>query len=444
MKSNVLLLIALLIFIRVSAQLPSYVPTLGLRAYYPFNGNANDASGLNNHGTVSGANITQDRFGNPASAYNFNGTSAYITSSFSPLTTAPFSIAAWVYCSQISFLNPIISLGDAGVNQLKRLYFCASYQGTGAPGIGTAGANGITSNQSSVTSGSWIHLAVTCNSYDPNDVIFYINGVAYNQNSIGGLNVPLPTNASSFTIGKQTVNAGTDFFHGKLDDLGIWNRVLTPQEIADLHQSCFFGLSVTPINAIVTTSSNVQFSLSSNAPVSIQWQTNVANMGWQNVIDNAFYSGANNDTLNINNVLLSNHAQEFRVIATSGICSDTSNTGNIIILDTCTVQNFISVTDTLIINAVLTGILPPNNTNTIKVYPNPAKTHVLINCGNYSSMLGYSLRIENSLAQTVYNTAINQQQFFVDLSSWSGNGTYFLNIIDNLGNTIEVKKIILQ
>jgi hypothetical protein len=51
--------------------------TNGLVAYYPFNGNADDAVGTNN-GTVYGATLTTDRFGIPNSAYSFNGTSAYI------------------------------------------------------------------------------------------------------------------------------------------------------------------------------------------------------------------------------------------------------------------------------------------------------------------------------------------------------------------------------
>lgn len=427
------------------AQLPSYVPTLGLRAYYSFNGNANDLSGLNNHGTVSGANLTLDRFGNAANAYNFNGSSDYITSSFAPLTNAPFTISVWVKCSQISSLNPIISLGDGGGVQLQRLYFAASYLGTGSPAIGTAGANAISSNQIGVTAGAWIHLAVTCNSYAANDVIYYINGVAYTQNTQGGTNVPLPTNTAPFAIGKHTVNAGTDYFQGKIDDLGIWNRVLTQQEILDLHQSCILGLSISPTNANVATSSNVQFKVSSIISTSgLQWQTNVANLGWQNVIDNSYYSGSTSDSLNVNNVILSNHAQEFRVIATSGVCVDTSNIVNIAILDTCTIQNYVSVTDTLIINAVLTGISPPNNTNTIKVFPNPAKTHILVNCGNFSSMNGYSIRIDNSLSQTVYTNPISQQQYSINLSNWSGNGIYFMHIIDAGGNTIEVKKIVLQ
>src|SRR4051794_3817806 len=62
--------------------------TNGLVAYYPFNGNANDASGNGRNGTVHGATLAADRFGNTNAAYSFNGTSAYITT---PLTNAMFS-----------------------------------------------------------------------------------------------------------------------------------------------------------------------------------------------------------------------------------------------------------------------------------------------------------------------------------------------------------------
>ena len=44
-----------------------------LLAYYPFNGNANDAAGTLN-GTVAGATLTTDRFQSANSAYSFNGT----------------------------------------------------------------------------------------------------------------------------------------------------------------------------------------------------------------------------------------------------------------------------------------------------------------------------------------------------------------------------------
>lgn len=71
---------ALAIGMRAFAQtVPNYVPTNGLVSYYGFNGNANDCSGNSNNGTVNGATLTTDRFGNTNSAYSFNGTSDYIS-----------------------------------------------------------------------------------------------------------------------------------------------------------------------------------------------------------------------------------------------------------------------------------------------------------------------------------------------------------------------------
>jgi hypothetical protein len=53
-------------------------PEQGLKAYYPFNGNANDASGNNNNPSFNNAILTTDRFGTPNSAYHFNGVDTYI------------------------------------------------------------------------------------------------------------------------------------------------------------------------------------------------------------------------------------------------------------------------------------------------------------------------------------------------------------------------------
>jgi hypothetical protein len=77
---------------------------------------------------------------------------------------------------------------------------------------------------------------------------------------------------------------------------------------------------------------------------------------------------------------------------------------------TITDTNYISVTDTLIINALLTGLNPPNNTNTLMVYPNPSSDHITINYGNFNLMSGYTLKIENAIGQTVFTTPITQQQ----------------------------------
>ena len=47
-------------------------------AHYPFDGNADDASGNGNHGEVHGATLTKDKFGNADSAYSFDGVDDYI------------------------------------------------------------------------------------------------------------------------------------------------------------------------------------------------------------------------------------------------------------------------------------------------------------------------------------------------------------------------------
>ena len=70
----------------------------GLVAHYPFCGNANDASGNGNNGTVHGAILTEDRFGNPKSSYSFNGVDNFIdvipSTSLSPSNEVTFT--AWV------------------------------------------------------------------------------------------------------------------------------------------------------------------------------------------------------------------------------------------------------------------------------------------------------------------------------------------------------------
>lgn len=90
--------------------------------------------------------------------------------------------------------------------------------------------------------------------------------------------------------------------------------------------------------------------------------------------------------------------------------------------------------------------LPPSSAqNSIMVYPNPANDQISIDFGsNYSTMTGYTLKITNSLSQVMYTTPIDQQLTSVDLSTWTGNGIYFVHLIDGQGNTIDIRKIVLQ
>ena len=74
------------------------IPTEGLVAYYPFNGNANDESGNRNNGIVYGATMAIDRFGNSNSVFSFDGIDDYIDFNMAllPVNGSDFSISLWV------------------------------------------------------------------------------------------------------------------------------------------------------------------------------------------------------------------------------------------------------------------------------------------------------------------------------------------------------------
>ena len=88
------------------------IPTNGLVAYYPFNGNAKDSSGNGNNGSVNGATLTTDRFGNCNSAYLFDGVSNYISLPTSKLINLnTYSYSLWVMPTAIPTNNGGILYG---------------------------------------------------------------------------------------------------------------------------------------------------------------------------------------------------------------------------------------------------------------------------------------------------------------------------------------------
>ena len=104
----------LLMFI-LGCIIPGATSAQGLVGYWPFTGNANDASGNGNNGTVYAATLTYDRFGVANRAYNFNGINAYIQAAHSTLydfdSTTEFTLSAWVkFCAK----QPIVGTDGNG------------------------------------------------------------------------------------------------------------------------------------------------------------------------------------------------------------------------------------------------------------------------------------------------------------------------------------------
>ena len=120
--------------------------------------------------------------------------------------------------------------------------------------------------------------------------------------------------------------------------------------------------------------------------------------------------------------------------------------GSCQVYDTITILDTIrySVTDTLYIDVNLTSTIPLVFENTIKVYPNPTKDFLQIDCGDISTMNGYSIKIINSLSQSLFDEPVTQSPFSIDMNGWNGNGLYFLHLIDGSGNITDIRKIVLQ
>jgi hypothetical protein len=447
LMKNLTLISALFIAAFGFSQAPNYVPTNGLVGFWPFNGNANDESGNGNNGTVNGATLTTDRFGVANKAYNFDGVDDYVrvTNNTSFTNSSEISFSFWISVPDYTLnssgnpeRNPIgmqKTLNSSGLQfeTVDNFGSCCGAQFALAP-VQFESSNPIPLNSS-------VHLVGL---YFGSTLNLYQNGVLFGS-STGLFN--LNTLTQDLYFGKEG-SLGRNF-KGIIDDIGIWNRPLTQCEIQDLYNSQLAtvsgtGISVSPqpasIGSVVVLTTP---SLSQN----LQWQTNPTSLGWQNIPNNSNYSGASTNSLLVTNVQLANHNQPFRVILTSANCIDTSNSATIQIADTCmtTVYDTVltTVTDTLIINTTL-SLPAPNNENTILIYPNPASDHITIDNGNFSAMAGYSIKIENNAGQQVFQSAINQQQFYVDLSTWSGNGLYFVQLIDPQNNTVTVRKIVLQ
>jgi len=445
---------------KVMAQVPSYVPTNGLVGWWPFSGNANDASGNGNNGTESGTTLAQDRYSNNNSAYSFDGINDLITiphSSSLSFTGSEITISYWVklnsYQTNGKWNNCIYKASYPGLNPFGfRIGFNNQNSGSNmnfyiANGSYTTARTVGANYQTNIGLNNWRHVVFT---NDNNILKLYIDGMLISQNTNNGTTIG-SSNDPLYFGGPNQPNTSTDgYFAGLMDDIGIWNRALTQQEITDLYNSlsCSNDLVITPQNNTSQTGGSASFTATTSDPnPSFVWQSDFG-QGFQTLNNFGNYSGVNSATLNIANVQLSEHLQPIRVISTSGNCVDTSNIATISILDTCLTSindtTFITVTDTLVINTQITGINPPNNSNTIKVYPNPASDHITIDNGNYIAMAGYSIKIENNAGQQVFQSLINQAQFYVDLSTWSGNGLYFVHLIDAQGNTVTVRKIVLQ
>ena len=320
------ILFALFANVAVAQNVPNYVPSNGLVGWYPFNGNANDLSGNGNNGVLSGPVLSQDRFGNNNSCYLFSSNSSNSISISNLSLINNWTISTWFIQSpsHISSQNYLIGLKCSG--QLAGIGQSFNSPQCGLPTFrnflfdGDQGCSNWLSANLSFQLNNWHFVCVT-----------YSNGIysVYFPDGSGNLTTSssstlIDLDISSILVGKRCSGPQSYTFNGKIDDIGIWNRALTPAEIQTLYFGCTDTLAQNPTSTTATVGTNATFTaLSSASGATYQWQAKNGS-NFVNVSNAGQFSGATSSTLTVNSVTSANNGLQVRCIVDHGDCVDTS------------------------------------------------------------------------------------------------------------------------
>lgn len=248
----------------------------GLVAYYPFNGNVNDASGNGNNGTSIGAILATDRFGNPNSAYAFSGSEAYLdfgSPSYLALTNN-LTLTAWCLFNG-GIQNPrILSSAGGGYELLV--------DGTGSERSFDFVCGGQFSTSVVYQQNIWHSVVAVAQN---GTGYIYVDGELAGTGSVG-----IPSNNNGFQIGKNSEQA-TDFWGGSIDDVRIYNRALSPNDVATLYalesQSTLMPPQGLSVNLVAGPSINLTFTGLPRYTYILQTTTNLAApVQWQPISTN--------------------------------------------------------------------------------------------------------------------------------------------------------------
>ena len=237
-----------------------------LEAFYPFNGNANDESGNSYHGqlgdntTSKSPTLTTDRYGNAEKAYSFDGNDyialdKYVTNN----SISEITVCAWVLSTDTTNDKFIISFDRSESYRLALRDGGNTYVGwdttdsngsTTTHDLRTSGSYSYENGQSyTIEDGNWHHICGWFNKSSTVDKKIFIDGVmvASNSNTHSGRNLGTSdrtrhygfigwgSEASSFN-GNGSVHQN-DFMRGKIDDVRIYSRSLSDEEISALYLS---------------------------------------------------------------------------------------------------------------------------------------------------------------------------------------------------------------
>ena len=247
--------------IGVSVRDTTIQQTGDLVAFYPFSGDANDASGFNNNGTVSGAVLTTDRWGNTASAYFFDGINDNIRVLSSPSLNFQNSVTInfWIKVGEFYDREAYPLSHGNWENRWKISITNKHIRWTVKTNVGTKDLD----SETELVLNNLYNVTVL---YDGLDYEIYINGELDAFTSFSGL---ILTTTIDLMIG-QVLPGNTEYnFKGVLDDIRIYNYALSYSSIQSLNDF------MTDIEDEQEVESPKNFGLAQNYPNPFNSQTNI-------------------------------------------------------------------------------------------------------------------------------------------------------------------------
>lgn len=246
----------LISFLISNATIAQNISDSSLVLFYPLNGNVNDTSLNQINGTLmNGVTFTNDRNGNANSALLFDGVDDFILVSGSPKLynlAEPYSIALWMRIDGWFINDWAAILSKSSVSQLQlRVVIRQDHTLWLAPYPGCENLQ----LSSFPALGTWFHFALV---EDTTNVKVYINCTLVDSFLCTD---PLVPNTSALRIGRD-IHGSSEYFMGAMDDVSIYNRALSAQEIC---QSATVSVNDNP-----ATSVSIYPTLASNY-INVRW-----------------------------------------------------------------------------------------------------------------------------------------------------------------------------
>ena len=202
----------------------------GLVAAYGFDEGtgtvASDASGQGNTGTIAGAIWTPGRFGQ---SLEFDGVADWVTVAASGELnfSSAMTVEAWVYPTEAGGWRSVVFKEAPGEirDHNYGLYSGFAAQGPGGHVLLDGFADNVKAHAPAViVLNRWTHVATT---YDGSVLRAYVDGVERAAVAATG---PINVTAGVLRIGGNSIYG--DFFKGQIDEVRLYNRALSPAEIA--------------------------------------------------------------------------------------------------------------------------------------------------------------------------------------------------------------------